>query len=235
MRCFILGLALAAFTSAVQPPQSYLEAMRLQQAGDCAGAIAHYRQFLEQQPNHPGGRSNLGACLAALGRYSEAITEYKGALETVDHPGIRRNLALAYYKSGRLEEAIDELEMLRVANPGDPDLALLLADCHFRLGQETEVIAVLDPLAAQHSDNLGLAYLLGTALIRQGQVERGQVLVDRILQRGDSAAAHLMLGEARLRSGEMEPAEAEFAKAVELDPALAGAWSQLGLAPILVI
>jgi Flp pilus assembly protein TadD len=220
-------LALAA--SQAEPRAIYEEALRLQQRGDCTRAISAYRNFLRLQPGHAGAHSNLGACLAALGRFDEAIGEYRAALALADHPGIRRNLALAFYKSGRLEEAIAELRRLREARPEDLELALLLADCHFRREEDREVIAVLEPLAAAHAEHPAVAYLLGTVLIRQGEVRRGQELVDRILRRGDTPEAHLLLGMAHLRGAALEQAEAEFQKAAELRPDLAAAWSQLGI------
>ncbi len=223
-------LALLVLAAAQADPRAvYEEALRRQNEGDCARAVAGYRTFLRSQPRHAGARSNLGACLVALGRFEEAIGEYRAALALADHPGIRRNLALAFYKSGRLEEAIAELTRLRGAQPEDLELALLLADCHFRRDENREVIAVLEPLAASQDDNLAIAYLLGTALIRQGEVKRGQELVGRILGRGETPEAHLLLGLAHLRGADLEPAEAEFFKAAALKPDLAAAWSQLGI------
>lgn len=223
----LAGLVLLA--AAADPRAVYEQAVRLQQHGDCRGAVVQYRIFLDLQPRHAGARSNLGACLAALGRFDEAIGEYRAAVALADHPGIRRNLALAYYKSGRLEEAIAELRRLREARPEDLELALLLADCHFRRDEDERVIAVLEPLASAHADNMAVAYLLGTVLIRQGDVARGQELVDRILAREDTPEAHLLLGMAHLRGAALEQAEAEFEKAAALRPGLAAAWSQLGI------
>src|SRR5437762_5919105 len=66
------------------------------------------------------------------------------------------------------------------------------------MGREKDVIRVLEPEEPKHPDDLAVAYLLGTALIRDKQVEKGQLLVDRILRNGDSAEAHLMLGSAKM-------------------------------------
>jgi tetratricopeptide (TPR) repeat protein len=203
--------------------------VRLQRQGDLAGAIASYQAAIKANPAHLGAISNLGAALVAMGRYEEAITQYSRALALSDHPLIRRNLALAYYKSARMGDAIRELDRLRAGNPADVDLAILLADCHFRLGEDRKVVEVLAPFAERNPENLGVAYLLGTALIREGEAGRGQVLVDRILRQGESAEAHLMLGTAHLRAARLQDAAGEFSKAVELSPKLAGAWSQLGL------
>ena len=51
------------------------------------GAAAEYRQFLQMHPEATAIHSNLGAALAGLGRFEEAISEYKIALETVPCPG----------------------------------------------------------------------------------------------------------------------------------------------------
>ncbi|MCA1617580.1 MAG: tetratricopeptide repeat protein, partial [Acidobacteria bacterium] len=45
-------------------------------------------------------RSNLGAALAALGRYKEAINQYQQALAADKHnASVRFNLGVAFYKS----------------------------------------------------------------------------------------------------------------------------------------
>ena len=72
----------------------------------------------------------------------------------------------------------------------------------------------------KYPDDLAIAYLLGTALIREKRVEEGQVLVDRILRNGDSAEAHLMLGTAKMGVSDFAGARDEFAKAVALNPNL---------------
>lgn len=222
-------LVLVAFSALAQQPEpAYVEGVKLHQSGDHGAAIAKYREVLDRNPAHLGARSNLGAALAATGRYDEAIGEYRLALKQSDHPAIRRNLALAYYKSGRLGEASEELARLLRSEPRDLNLALLLGDCHFRLGDNEKVIEVLQPLEARQAENPGLAYLLGTAYIRAGRVADGQKLVDKILSRGDSAEAHMMLGEARMRAGDVDAAAAEFERAVAIRPDLPAAWSRLG-------
>jgi len=88
------------------------------------------------------------------------------------------------------------------------------------MGQEKDVIRLLDPEEKKHPDDLAIAYMLGTALIRDKRVEEGQVLVDKILRNGDSAEAHLMLGTAKMGVADFAGARDEFAKAVALNPNL---------------
>ena len=88
--------------------EAYQRAVSLHQAGDLEAAVAAYREVLDLEPGNPAAQSNLGAALAALGRYEEAIAAYQAALSRVSNPGIRYNLALARYKSGDVTGAAEE-------------------------------------------------------------------------------------------------------------------------------
>ena len=56
------------------------------------------------------------------------------------------------------------------------------------------MIGLLAPLDKQNQGDLAVAYMLGTALLRDKQIERGQQIIDRILRNGDSAEARLASG-----------------------------------------
>jgi tetratricopeptide (TPR) repeat protein len=204
-----------------QSPEALLkEAQTLHQAGKLDEAIKDYRLFLAQHPDVAPVRSNLGAALAAAGRYEEAIIEYKRALQLQPLPQIRLNLALAYYKAVRLRDAVHELVPLHAADPGNLQIALLLGDCYFRLGDFKKTVELLEPLEAAHPDEQALIYLLGMSFIRGGQVQKGEILVNKILRNGNSAVAHLMLGAARLEIYDASGAVDELSTAVKLDPKL---------------
>jgi tetratricopeptide (TPR) repeat protein len=197
------------------------DAIQKQQAGDLAGAVPEYRDFLKLHPEATAIHSNLGAALAGLGRFEEAIPEYKIALQQSPRlPSARLNLALAYYKMGRIADAAREFARVHIEDPANRQATLLLGDSYLRMGQYKNVIRILDPDEASHPEDQAVAYLLGMALIRDKQVEKGQVLVDRILRNGDSAEAHLMLGEAKMGVADFAGGRDEFAKAVALNPNL---------------
>jgi tetratricopeptide (TPR) repeat protein len=205
-------------------------ALQLYESGDFAGAISQYREYLKQVPGNVQARSNLGAVLSHMGRYQEAIAEYRQALEfQPQNLPVRVNLALAYYKEVNIPQAAAELERVVPAMPGQRQPVLLLADCYLRLGENRKVIDLLSPLQ-DAPDDRALDYLLGTALIRDGQTARGQLLVDRILRDGDSAEAHLMMGESRLRAQDVAGALAEFRKALAINPQLPSLNGYFGIA-----
>jgi hypothetical protein len=73
---------------------------------------------------------------------------------------------------------------------------------------------------------LATAALLGSALMNDQQIEKGQVLIDRILRAGDSAEARLMMGVGRLRVRDFPGALEELQKALALNPKLPLAYSR---------
>jgi tetratricopeptide (TPR) repeat protein len=70
--------------------------------------------------------------------------------------------------------------------------------------------------------------MIGTALMRDRQTERGQRVLDRILRNGDSAEAHLVLAIASREATDDIAAEKELRRALELNPALPTANAILG-------
>ena len=64
------------------------------------------------------------------------------------------------------------------ATQQSPGGSVLLGDCYLRMGREEDVIRILEPAEQKYPDDLAIAYLLGTALIREKRVDEGQVLVE---------------------------------------------------------
>ena len=204
--------------------REFERATQLHQTGDLQGAVRAYLAILGAHPARVDVRSNLGAAYSALGRYEDAIEQYKRALiiDGTNH-AIRFNLALAYYKAAWFSEAATELEKFIAAVPNSPQTAnaqLVLADCHVRLGEYKKVIQSLSPLADVDSNNRTLAYLLGSALIGDGQLDKGQAIIDRLFRHEDSAEAHLLMASILLLADDAQSALKEAQRALELNPKL---------------
>jgi Flp pilus assembly protein TadD len=219
-------------SSDAAPPELILKhAIELHQKGDLAGAVDEYRAYLKLRPNALDARSNLGAALARRGRYEDAIAEYQQALAIDRHnPGVIMNLGLAYYKTGRYTEATGQLASAHSLQPANNQVTMLLADAHLRLGNNTKVIELLRPLEKANQQDLGVAYMLGTALIRENQPAQGRILVERILKNGDSAEARMLLGATKLQAGDFAGARDDLQKATELNPQLPDVFSAYGSA-----
>ena len=153
----------------------------------------------------------------------KALPEYKTALKQnlPTSPASGSNLALLYYKMGKIEDAMPQSwKKFTWKNQQTTRRLLLLADCYLRMAREDDVIRLLEPEEQKYPDDMAVAYMLGTALIREKRVEEGELLVDRILRNGDSAEAHLMMGSAKMNVQDYAGARDEFAKAVALNPNL---------------
>jgi len=227
-------MGLEAVGAAAEEARAVLaRAVALHRAGDLEGAVDAYRESLALEPSVEG-QANLGVALAALGRYSEAIEAYRSALALApDSAPVRYNLALAYYKSADLSRAAAELGALHESDPGDPRATLLLADCRLQLGEPKAVEELLRPLAAAQPDNRAVIYLLGMALIREGNVTEGQGLVDRLLRDGDSPEAQYLVGSAAFMAGDYPQAVERFAQALAVSPELPSLRSYYGRALLL--
>jgi tetratricopeptide (TPR) repeat protein len=232
MHGLLLPLLFLCSAQAEQPPDRILEqALALHQSGDMEGAIREYRAYLKVRPGAVEIRSNLGAALAGAGHYEDAIGEYRRALEkNSSNPGVLLNLGLAYYKAGQFTEAARQFSVVHALQPENQQATMLLADCHLRLGKNKDVIALLSPLESSEPNDLAIAYMLGTALIREEQPERGQVLIDRILKNGDSAEARLLLGTTKMMVSDFAGALADLEHAVKLNPKLPDVYSYYGMA-----
>lgn len=244
----LLGLALtaglargvAAQTPAAPAPaqsasqdvdQMLGRALEMQKAGDLLGAVQAYEVVLQSQPDRGDVRSNLGAAYIALGRFDEGMKEYKAAIASdPNNPMYHFNLGLAYYKAGNHEEAAPEFAKVLALAPSNQKALLLQADSLLQMNKDADVIALLQPHQTEFPADLAFAYLLGMAMVRSGQVDQGQVFIDRIFKAGESPEGHLLMGLAYLNKQDYKAAMPELARAVELNPDLPSAHTLYGRA-----
>ncbi len=231
----VLGwwLASAAGARAQTAPVTPLfeSAVKAQQAGDFATAEADYKQLLATEPRNVEALANLGVVYVNLGRYDDAIASYRKALEiSYLNTPIRMNLGLAFYKAARYADAIPEFDRVLDTSPGLYNAVLLKADCLLQLGRPKDAAAILAPIAGEHDDDAAFAYVYGMALLQDKQTDQGLAYLDKILRRGESAEAHLLMGLAKQAAADYAEAREEFRKAVSLNGELPMAHSLLGQA-----
>jgi tetratricopeptide (TPR) repeat protein len=214
---FLGQIGLRAQTN--QSPQELLkEAVAFHQQGKLEEAIRDYELFLDVYPDAPEVRSNLGAALAATGKYGRAIEEYKLALMKKSDPKLHLNLALAYYKTDDFTDAIVELEKVRAVDQDNRQVQTLLADSYVHTGENKKAIDVLWPVFSAGANDLAVDYVLGTALARDGQAELAQRVINPLMQGPDSAEKHMLLGTAKFAARDYQAALEDFRKAVEMNP-----------------
>ena len=207
---------------------AFARATQLHEAGKLEEAIRAYQSILATNPGRADVRSNLGAAYSRLGRYEDAIGQYQQALALDQrNQAIRFNLSLAYYKAALFAEAAAELSRFVAAAPADMperlNAVLLLADCQVRLGEYKKAIELLSPYekeVAGTPHGRAVAYLLGNALIGDGQLDRGKWLINSVFRDEDTAEARLLIGSLMLLMDDGQGAVKELERAIELNPTL---------------
>lgn len=105
----ILTFALVTFAQGPDPQQLLQQADEAQQRGDTQLAVRMYQELIRLHPDMIAARANLGITLVALGRFDEAIAQYRAALtQAPDDPVLRLDLALAWYKQAEFGKAASE-------------------------------------------------------------------------------------------------------------------------------
>jgi Flp pilus assembly protein TadD len=224
-------VALRASGQARAPEALLRDADAAYDRGDVQQAIRLYEELLQTQPDRVEARTNLGVALARAGRYGDAVVQYNEALQRApDNPSILLDLALAWYKQAAFDKAAAGLEHLRGMHPESSQSLYLLADCYLRLGRNLDVVALLQPVYDADPHDRAVDFALGTALIRAGQIQRGEVIIDQVAKTGSQNEVDLLTGAAQLAAHDSKAAAITIHKALEAAPDLPGAWSLYGRA-----
>jgi tetratricopeptide (TPR) repeat protein len=226
-----LLLALQASGQVSSPEALYREADAAYDRGDVQQAIRFYEQLLKVQPDFVAARTNLGIALAHNGRYSEAVAQYNQALNHApDNPIVLINLALAWYKTPDFDKAAAVLEHLHSLQPENRQALYLLGDCFLRQGRNLDVVALLQPVYDADPRDHVVDYELALALIYDGQIQKGQAVIDQVVKIGSPLEANLLTAAAQLGELEYKSAAITMRKALEAVPDLPGGWTLLARA-----
>jgi TolB-like protein/DNA-binding winged helix-turn-helix (wHTH) protein len=117
--------------------------------------IAQCRQTLEMDPGYPLAHLHLGRAYTAKGMYSEAITEYRKAQDSLgETPAIVTAIGYTNAKAGDRSPARKALELLKTQSNQRYVPALYFAAIYTGLGDSKEGIAWLETAYQEHYDYL---------------------------------------------------------------------------------
>lgn len=225
---FALFSALA-WSQQTDPKQLMEAAIAAQERGDFQTAIRTYQQVIAIQPDAVEAKVNLGAALAHVGRYDEAISMYQSALPALQFKNpVLLNLGLAYYKKGDIAKARDQFAQIHQEQPSNLRVTILLADTEVRLKAADHALALLEPLSAANSENLDFEYVYGSALIASGRKRDGLSHIDKVAHGQNSADAYLLAGATLLELNDFEPARSDLEEALKLNAQLPNIYTLVG-------
>lgn len=229
--CLLL-LTLAAVAQQTASDELLQRAIEEQQRGDLNTAIADFRKLLQSHPQDAQLKVNLGAALAQIGKYDEAIEMYRSALATLktDRKMVIMNLGLAYYKQGDYQHARDQFASLHRTHPDELRIAILLGDSNLHLGNADAALKVVQPLESSYSGNPDFEYVLGSALIHVGRKREGVERLEKAARAGPSADAYMLAGATLLELEDYDQARKDLEEALRLNPALPRIQTSVGIA-----
>lgn len=233
-KCAMGALAILMLTApgraADQFSQRMSRGVRLQQAGDFAGAQRAYESALQLNPDSVEALANLGTVLVHQGKLGEAIGSYTKALAINRNlAAVRFQLAFAYFQTGQFDAARRELTQVLDAQPENSKARHLLGLTLLKLDRPFEGIAALEQVVQADAGNRQASYTLASAYITFGQAEKAEPIAEQ-LRDDRSAEARYIVGSVYVSKSLHPQAITELTRAIELNPKLQGARTQLAYA-----
>ncbi len=193
-----------------------------------ADPIGMWRDVTEKRPLNARAFENLGTQLMAAGQKTDAIVEYRKAVQLEpDFSSAHANLGNALSESGDLMDAVGHYrEVVRL----DPDHTLAHVNLGYalqRLGRATEAIqwfrtaTKTDPRRTKPRLIANAHYALATARARDGDFDGAETSFrDAVIAWPGYAKAHYSLGLVLERQAKLGEAIESFDRALALDPGL---------------
>ena len=156
----------------------------------------------------------------ALADYSRAIS--MDPAETIAHEGRAR----LYEAQADLPKAIEDATVAYQRHPS-PELAVKLAELHFKTGNADMAIQIYRDQLAQRPNDLVLRSDLVRLMADNGQTEAAQAEVSKLLKAAPQNLRVLLLAGDLFSKDDPERAAGYYRSALEIDPANTAALAQL--------
>lgn len=215
--------------SASESDGEFARGVRLQQAGDLAGACRAYEAALKLLPRRIDALSNLGLAYGGLQQYDRAIHSFEKAL-AIDpkQPAVLFNLGLTYLQAGQNEKARSTLALLLREQNGNYLARHYLGVSLLKLKRIPEGIAELEAVVNAHPEDVDAAYALASAYITDQRLGKAEQLINNMIGHHETAEAHLIAGSYYMTVKNYRQAVDELRRAQQLNPALPELGASLG-------
>ena len=218
-----------------QPVVHYKLAVARYREGRAGAAVEPLRKALALAPEHAESHYLLGLCLRDLARLDEAI----GALTTAARlsPGllaVREARADVYQARGQTARAVDELNALAALEPERAERAVAVASAYARAGRHEAAVLALGRAAERFPGSAVVFTTLGGVWLKAAEsgdavaLDKALAALTRAAAMDDATGETLaLLGQARLRAGDLPGAERDLTGAVQRVPIRADAYRAL--------
>ncbi|MGI8785702.1 MAG: tetratricopeptide repeat protein [Acidobacteriota bacterium] len=227
----LLGVALVLTGVQDSPAERFNRAAELQRQGALQQAESEYLVLLAGAPRYAEAHANLGAVLAGLGRYDEAVLSYEKALElSPSLTPVLLNLGIAHYRSGQFEKAFDAFQRFLAVQADNLQAIQLSGLSLLEMGRDAQAETYLTRALERSPEDPAVLYGLGLALLRLNRKGLEKVMERLEKAPGGKSGAHLLRGQTYLGRLEFERAAQDLEAAGRLKSDLPRLQYSLGLA-----
>ena len=192
-------------------------------------AIARYREFAEDDPNHFEGQRKLGAALLESGRLAEALTPLQRAV------ALQPKSAAAHYSVGydllqlqKFDQAEQEFEQVLALDADYATAQSGLGLAFWAGGKRDQAIQTFRDAIRRWPASAEAYYNLGAVLERSGQIDEAAAAYVKAATIDPSYAdANLALGMIHAQRGEQAAAIDRFRRVLRVKPDSIPAETQL--------
>lgn len=200
----------------------YKLAVAYYREGRAGAAVEPLRRAVALDGNHAEAHYLLGLCLRDLGRLDDAMSALATAARLA--PGllaVREARVDVFQARGQTARAVDELDALAALEPERAERAVAVAAAYVRAGRHDAAVLALGRAAERFPESPLVFTALGGIWLRAA--ENGDpVALDKALAAltraaalaGASGETLALLGQARLRAGDLTGAERDLRAAV---------------------
>ncbi len=148
--------------------------------GDKESVIEYGRKLLEVNPGDVEARMNLGVNLAAIGKYQDALRQFKEVTKRLsDYPKVYYNIAKVYIKMKDYKSAIAAAKKEEENNKNIYNGYYILGETYRLAGKYTEAIKKLEKAISLAPKNVESLMSLGWIKSSQRDFEIARELYDR--------------------------------------------------------
>jgi tetratricopeptide (TPR) repeat protein len=188
--------------------------------GKCRDAVLHFDQSQHLLQSQPLALQSYGYCLAKVDRVDDAMAVFQRVLESnPTDAASRERLARLQLTAKRPQDAVATLQPLLRIEPPDPRVAELASASYEADGNTTEAASILNRALAANRNDTDLYFDVAQLALDHHSFASGIEVMTSGLQLLPAAGPlYLERGVLYVQLGEYAKAEADFAKAGELDP-----------------
>lgn len=213
----------------------YKLAVAYYREGRAGAAVEPLRRAVALNAEHAEAHYLLGLCLRDLGRPDEATTALATAARLA--PGllaVREARADVFQARGQTARAVDELDALAALEPDRAERAVAVAAAYARAGRHDAAVLALGRAAERFPESALVFTTLGGVWLRAAE-SGDRVALDKAVAAltrasalaGANGETLALLGQARLRAGDLAGAERDLRDAVQRVPVRAEAYRAL--------